>query len=587
MRAAVFLLALVASALADDSPAPTPRAERGPDFGRRVHEAIRRGVAWLRTKQVADGLFSESADGSAWSGWGGGWGTGGGYVGHWGGTWSVSTRYGNVAPVYVTLRACRVPNEDPCVRRAWDALHLAAKDLRGTSKELERLRMSQAFDTGAMALALIAIESHGERVDPADDQSTVRLSNDDATWVAEFVTSLVALQHEDGGWRGDESAMGGRLLYPRAPDVHGYTHGVLLGLDAAARCGIAVDPAVWKKALDHLVAAQEPFGPSVRRGTPGDVADARTTRQIPVDRARGWGWTHGNPDDTRARVWSTGCGVASVAICRRRLAGRPEMTKKLDADSSRAVWDGLAWIGRNWPVDLPVDLSPRVRARTLLYGGYPAPNGYESIFRPCVDVASAGVLARVERMADLDWYAYGAEPLLAMQARAGFWGSFYGEPTEDELKTANYKLIGHTCQALLFLGARAHRESHAVTPGNEVNFSGAATLAGPEFDAFVGTVIARLRHADDLDAFDRLLDGATSVGPRIVEPLLLRLDTPDAGDRAAAHDLLVHATGNDLGFDPDADAAVRADALAKWQAWWLSVKDRLAYDPATKRLVVK
>jgi hypothetical protein len=191
-------------------------------------------------------------------------------------------------------------------------------------------------------------------------------------------------------------------------------------------------------------------------------------------------------------------------------------------------------------------------------------------------------------MADLDWYAYGAEPLLAMQSKTGCWGYSNGEPTEDELKSPHHpELVSRTCHALLYLATRAPRTSRAVTPGNEVNFAGAATLSGPDLDAFVGQVLAQLRRADDLDVFERLLDGATSVGPKIVEPLLLRLDAPDAGDRAVAHDLLLHATGNDFGYDPDGTADARVDAVAKWQAWWLSITDRLVYDPATKRLVEK
>jgi len=575
VRSAVLVLFLAVSALAGDAPAQ--RAERGPDFGRRVHEAIRRGIAWLRTQQSADGSFRGPGSGRPggwgsknWS-WNWGWG--------WGG-WGSTENYGNAVSVYVTLRTCGVPSDDPSAKGAWDALHRAARD----RDETER-RARYRIGTGVVAMTLLAIESHGDCAESAEDRSEVHLSPADAAWAAELVALLAAGQHEDGGWsRGIDEKEEGRPDFLRTPDLHSCTHFALLGLDAAARCGIAVDPAVWRRALDHLVSVQELGGPTVRREVSRDPASARTPKPAPLDRARGWGWGHGSSDATKVRVWTTACGVASVAICRRRLAGRTEMTKKLDTDSERSMWDGLAWLGRNWPIDVPADLLPRDRWITLLYGSHALKIDGEGGLWAYWDIARAGMAADVDRMADLDWYGYGAEPLLAAQSKAGCWGVVSGEPSEHDVGN----LVADTCKALLFLAAQGRRGPHgAVTPGSDVNIAEATKLTRPDFDAFVRAVLERLRRAEDLDEFERLLDRATSVGPRIVEPLLRRLDAADAGDRATAHDVLVHATGRDFSFDPDGDAASRDEALVKWEGWWLSVKDRLAYDAATKRLVVK
>jgi len=69
-----------------------------------------------------------------------------------------------------------------------------------------------------------------------------------------------------------------------------------------------------------------------------------------------------------------------------------------------------------------------------------------------------------------------------------------------------------------------------------------------------------------------------------VEPLLRRLDDKDAAVRAAAHALLRRGTAKDFGYDAAASSDDRQAAVTKWQAWWLSVKDKLVYDPATKQL---
>ena len=119
---------------------------------------------------------------------------------------------------------------------------------------------------------------------------------------------------------------------------------------------------------------------------------------------------------------------------------------------------------------------------------------------------------------------------------------------------------------------------------SDINFAAARNLTGTDFGDFLDLVLLRWRRATDDSVKCRLFEGATTVGPKLVEPLLVRMDSHDVEDRIAAHALLKFATGVDHGFDPAAPREKREDAVVAWQGWWLAATDRLFYDPATKRL---
>lgn len=119
---------------------------------------------------------------------------------------------------------------------------------------------------------------------------------------------------------------------------------------------------------------------------------------------------------------------------------------------------------------------------------------------------------------------------------------------------------------------------------SDIRFDRVAALTGQDFEDFLDIVLQRWRRSSDADVRRRLFERATAIGPRIVEPLLRRLDSADADDRVAAHALLVHATGKDFRFDAAAGAGDREAAVLAWQAWWLVARDRVAYDAAAKRI---
>ena len=555
--AAVAAVALGATASA--SP-PAPAIERTPEFVERVNAAIDRGVAWLKKAQSAKGAWPD-------------------YPMFEGATTALA---------YHTLRVSGVPKDDPAAKSAYAAMR--------------REYRQPSITTYGAAVYLMAIAEHGERIKDAPDERDVRLDKDDRKWAEEIVRSLVSGQDQDGTWTYEADGFGapGGASLPTTRD-HSNLQYALLGLKAAARCGIAIDPAVWRRSLAHFLAMQEASGPEVVRvlGAPRDPKAAESTNAPVFDHARGWCYLgqaatpapgtapRGNDAATRLpRAAMTAGGVSSLVICRSELLVTREMTPKLDTDSEHAIWDGIAWLAANWnpAAILAAADEQSAREREALSKGL--------FYYELYGVERAGVLAGVEWMGGRDWYGEGADPILSQQQKDGSWlGLNMGPIVEDIAARANAYHVVNTCFALLYLKRATVpvRRGGAVTQsgGDDINFAAASKLAGKDLEDFIDLVLSRWRRATDDDVKRRLFDGATTAGPRIVEPLLVRLEASDPLRRADAHALLKHATGLDFGFDPAGSAAARDAATVKWQMWWMGAKDGLAYDPATRRLAAR
>jgi hypothetical protein len=551
---AAAVVAVALGAAADASPATT--IERTPEFVERVNAAIDRGVLWLRKAQSGKGAWPD-------------------YPLFEGATTALA---------YHTLRVSGVAKDDPAAKSAWAAM--------------KREYRQPSLTTYGAAAYLMAIAEHGERVADAEGDRDVRLEKDDRKWAEEIVRSLVSGQDEEGTWTyaADGFGSSGRVNLSTTRD-HSNLQYALLGLKAAARCGIAIEGAVWRRTLQHFLATQEASGPEVVRiaGAPRDPKAAQSTNAPIIDHARGWCYLGqavtpapgaaalGNDAATRVpRAAMTSGGVSSLVICRSELLGTREMTPKLDTDSEHAVWDGLAWLAANWnPAAIlsAADDQP-ARDREALSKGL--------FYYELYGVERAGVLAGVEWMGGRDWYGEGAAPILSQQLKDGSWqGLNLGPIVEDLPARANAYHVVNTCFALLFLKRATlpvRRGAVVQTGGDDINFGAAAKLAGKDLEDFLDLVLSRWRRASDDEVKRRLFDGATTAGPRIVEPLLVRLEASDPQRRGDAHALLRHATGLDFGFDPAGSAAARDAATVKWQTWWMGAKDGLAYDPATRRL---
>lgn len=521
-RLALGVLAVVGLLAA---PADAARIERSPEFVDGVHRAIARGVEHLRAARTRGGGFLPY----------------GGYPG------------ATTALAYHTLRVCGVRRDDPDAVATWEALR----------REYATAR-SAGLRTYSAALFAMAVAEHGDPLPRPEGEQTTRLSAADAAWMRDLVAFLEAAQNKDGGWSYGDFGVRGRAY------DHSNTQYALLGLKAAARCGVPVQARTWKSALTHFLALQEPDGPTVARYD-ATVRNGKATRAAPAvaDRARGWGYV---ANDASYGSMTAGA-VASVVICRSELLGSPHLPPKVDKDAEASIRDGLAWIGANFTV------------RTNPGNGSMAGPGWHYYYLYAVE--RAGVLAAVEWMADRDWYGEGAEYLVGAQRPSGAWSQWTRGAGRVDDATADTLVT--TCFALLFLkkGTMPVQRGALTQAGDDsdIRFDTAARLGEQDFSDFLDLVLARWRRAQDETARRRLLDGATSAGPRIVLPLLVRMDGRDAADRASAHALLRHATAQDFGFDPDAPAEQREEAVTRWQRWWLEHGERLRYDAASRRLV--
>ena len=511
------------------------RIERSAEFQGRVNSAIDQGVEWLRSVQRPGGAFPD-------------------YTAYPGGVTALA---------YQTLRVCGVQKSQPLAATTFDAMRRLYESCKRRSRDGVDLR------TYSAALFAMALAEHGEASGAADTtgERLTQLSPEDAAWMRELVKFLEDGQDSQGRWS---------YPYPnRMANAYdnSNTQYALLGLKAASRAGAKVRPSTWSRALRHLLNAQEDDGPDVRRRE--TIVRGRTTSH-PMDRARGWNYSSASRDDAYGSMTAGGAG--SVVICRSELLGDREYTSSLDARAEQSVRDGIAWLGKNFSVATNPGTGNNPMAGPAWHYYY------------LYALERAGVLAGVEWMADRDWYGEGAEYLLRAQRTNGAWTQNAGGGPRAVPAADDYDAVTTTCFALLFLKRGTARVARgALTKSfdeTDINFGTAAALGGGDFEDFLDLVLSRWRRIPETDAKERLLARATAVGPRIVAPLILRLDSTKGAEREAAFTLLRRATGLDHGYLPAAGAGERETALAAWQSWWLAGEKTARYDAASGRIVI-
>jgi hypothetical protein len=225
------------------------------------------------------------------------------------------------------------------------------------------------------------------------------------------VAWLVDAQNRDGGWR-YRLVRGGRQR-----SDHSCTQFALLGLHAAARAGVPVDRAVWRRAASYLERTQRPDG----------------------------GWTYqGRVRESFGSM--TAAGLSSLLLCERHAdhSSLPCGTYPPNARIAR----GLAWLNAHFAADR----NPR-------RGGPP--------FYYLYAVGRLGALLARPAVGSHSWYREGAAYLLRTQRPDGTWGDA-GKPREpgptesapDEppgsAEAGAVEPVASTCFALRFL-ARGRR----------------------------------------------------------------------------------------------------------------------------------
>ena len=109
---------------------------------------------------------------------------------------------------------------------------------------------------------------------------------------------------------------------------------------------------VWIDIAHFTLSCQEEDGPDHKRHDPVLSGDGYA---VPTDKARGFMYIKGSPDGSEgvATGSMTACGIANLLMAKEASVmtkkGRKLWTKSnLDSEVHKAIWDGIAWLDRNW-----------------------------------------------------------------------------------------------------------------------------------------------------------------------------------------------------------------------------------------------
>jgi hypothetical protein len=364
-------------------------------FSKEVNNAIAKGVQWLTKKQMSDGSWGPLKITSIYGG-------------------KSGTPYqhpaGLTALALYTLLKCDVPPDAPPIKKGFAWLQKTYPRPYGS------------YETSVALLAVCATADPIKKTAVAEankEKIRARLTGPMRKWAQDLVDSLVKKHTGLKGWRYQIVEGNGK---PRNDENNGSedissSQLAALALFAADRCGVTAPSALWKEVLQFAMAQQDDDGPEVVRWAPtpdakpgaaaGDPNYAPAKTSEIKDRARGFCYMKSSPDtkENTSRGTTTVCGMGVILISRFVLEMRKDAGWKKNGYDQRvqqAVYDGLAWMDRNWsPFENP--------------GA-----GFYSIYW----------LYGVERTMDLvglklvgkhAWYEEGAKQLVGRQAPEGFW----------------------------------------------------------------------------------------------------------------------------------------------------------------------
>jgi hypothetical protein len=509
----------------------TARAGEEPpsDLQKRVDAAIARGVVWLKSACRPEGILASPTSGVQ-----------------------------GQALAYLALRSSGVSKDDPTAVAAYETLRL----------RYEAESQAGTLDTRAAGMACRAVALHGELRGAVDETGEPRCVVGDAerAWLMELVGSLERSQSTDGAW----PSCGGTGRTDADYRDFGFTYAAVLGLKAAARAGIRVNPETWSKALRYYVESQDPTGTRNPKRKERNAGARKTTAGKP----RGWSGRAKTGPPEESTEWDTANAVASLALCRSELLASRRGND--DARAETSIRDGLAFLCRfrvvfDWP-----KLKDHLDSELTL----PLLCAYERV----------GDATGTRALDGFDWYVEGAVGLVGRQESDGGWRDRWLHANEKNADRAWADDIACTSYALSFLSRRTRAVRWSLTApfdDTDIDFELAPRLAKDDFEDFIELVLSRWRRASDPHVKERLFTKATAVGPKIVDPLVRRLGSSVDVQRTGAFALLKRATGLDHGYDPTADVATRDAAALEWARWYAMNDTKLRFDLVEQRIVVR
>ncbi len=383
MRVQSLLLAFALLAFpvpAKEDPTPGTFDVQDPQLREDIADCIAKGVSWLKAQQKADGSFKPDDTRNP-----------------------CDNDPGHTSLALLALIKCDVPVKDPCIQKgfAW----------------LIQQRIDHPYCIG---VTLMALESKydslkeglrtGGKAAPARKLSP---SSEDLAWASKLVDRLLGVALKDGGWR----YVAGEPLSDSS-----VTQYALLGLHAARHLGVPVKSDPFHRAGDFLLKIQEEKGPETPRVTEGaDAADETSRRYVHQDHARGFPYAARHPI-----TGSTTCaGLTGLLVCRsvlqedREGQDRAERIKRYE----KGIWDGLAWLDRNWSVDQN-------------------PGGSEWLGYYLYGLERVGVMTGIRRFGlGHDWYEQGARVWTSKITPQGERQGSWAIDTRDRMEDTPFGLL--------------------------------------------------------------------------------------------------------------------------------------------------
>ncbi len=288
----------------------------------------------------------------------------------------------------------------------------------------------------------IKLDRYGKPL-PPKRRPACKMSSSDKRWIRELVDFIVKNRvRPSGGWR----YPGNPVDSVEADTDLSNTQYALLGLDAAARCGIDAPAETWVAAGKHVLREQEEEGIDVpiwvvdEETEEGEDPESRF-REIGQTQARGWCYLPGHNELPTGSM--TCAGVTCLAMVKERLWLRKKLEDAFSRKLDRGMLDGLAWLSDHFTVEGNPD-PPNMWHYYYLYG-----------------LERTGSKTGVTYIGRHDWYREGAEHLLGAQQADGGWKEAGGEGRPaDSTESA----ITQTCFALLFLQRATRKPVVPMTP---------------------------------------------------------------------------------------------------------------------------
>lgn len=351
-----------------------PSAEKA--FESEVDRAVDAGVAYLRSRQRPDGSWTRQG----------------------------SHHLGPTALAVLALIGAGVNPYDPCILKGIDFLMETASFSEGRAYTYDVALIMMALDAKASPV--------NERFELERMSATERrrhafkrhLTEGERAFMEAARDWLIDCRTPDGWWSyGAHRTEGDGDL--------SNTQFAVMGLNAAARCGVTASRSVWVQLLNHLMEGQADSGPRVTlpafRSYKND-----STQPLFYERyvnARPWGYRI-NSNGWGATGSRACMGVASLLIGFEGLAlSTKNESIKPSGPLRKAIYDGLGWLNHHWSVER----NPFPESRR---GG-----GSDHYYYYMYGIERIGVKLDSPFIGKHDWYREGAAQLLERQGEDGSW----------------------------------------------------------------------------------------------------------------------------------------------------------------------